>query len=210
MGSDDLFKKNKLKRTLATKTVAADRFLIVCEGEKTEPNYFNEFKRKIQLKHRDSVFLEILGEGKNTVSLVKDAIRLKNRAIPDYSQVWCVFDKDSFLDGQFNDACQMAENNGIDIAYSIESFELWYILHFEFQQAKLHRDQYIDKLEIYLGEYEKNDPQIHGKLIQAGGNEKQAITFARNLDNSIKHLPYSQQNPNTTVYRLVEELNRFV
>lgn len=55
MGSDDLFKKRKLRRKLAEKNVAADRFLIVCEGEKTEPNYFNVFKEKIRLKHKDSV-----------------------------------------------------------------------------------------------------------------------------------------------------------
>lgn len=199
-----------LRRKLAEKNMAADRFLIVCEGEKTEPNYFNIFKDKIKLKHRDSVFIKIEGEGKNTTSLMEVAIRLKNRAIPDYSQVWCVFDKDSFTDEQFNQACQMAETHDIQIAYSIESFELWYVLHFEYQQSALHRDQYTSKLETYLGEYEKNDPKIHDKIIQAGGSQERAISFAKRLSDSTNHLIFSRRNPSSSVYKLVEQLNRFV
>lgn len=210
MGTDDLHKKRQLERKRGQKTVAADRFLIVCEGEKTEPNYFRYFKEKIRLKHRDSIFIQVEGEGKNTVSLVEEAIRLKNRAIPDYSQVWCVFDKDSFLDSQFNEACQKANDHLIDLAYSIESFELWYILHFEYQQASLTRDQYIHKLKNYLGSYQKNDENMHEKILNAGGNQNQAIHFAKNLFKQTESKTYSQRNPSTTVFKLVEELNRFI
>lgn len=190
--------------------MAADRFLIICEGEKTEPNYFDIFKRKIKLKHRDSVFIEIKGEGRNTKSLVNEAIRQKNRAIPDYSQVWCVFDKDSFTIEDFDQACELAESNDIQIAYSIESFELWYVLHFEYQQSSLHRDQYTSKLQTYLGGYQKNDPQIYHKLIEAGGSQARAISFAKKLEESTKHLHFAGRNPSTSVYKLVEELNRFI
>ncbi|WP_144513380.1 RloB domain-containing protein [Bacillus sp. FJAT-22090] len=62
----------------------------------------------------------------------------------------------------------------IQLAYSIESFELWYILHFEFLNVALDRNQYINKLKRYLGKYEKNDPKVYDKIHQAGGSEKQA------------------------------------
>jgi len=104
----------------------------------------------------------------------------------------------------------MAENHDIQLAYSVESFELWYVLHIEYQQSALHRDQYTSKLETCLGEYKKNDPQIHEKIIQAGGSQEQAISFAKILDNASQMLPYSKRNPSTKINHLVEQLNRFV
>ncbi len=42
------------------------RFLIVCEGEKTEPNYFNSFRVP-------GVVIDVRGIGENTVRLVERA-----------------------------------------------------------------------------------------------------------------------------------------
>jgi hypothetical protein len=44
-------------------------YLIVCEGEKTEPNYFESLKRKLP----DNIVkrISIQGVGKNTLSLLK-------------------------------------------------------------------------------------------------------------------------------------------
>lgn len=48
MGSDDLFKRSKAlreyKRATGNRGKDRDRILIVCEGEKTEPTYFEGFK----------------------------------------------------------------------------------------------------------------------------------------------------------------------
>jgi len=46
LGSDDLHKKRQKKRRkdkIETRKVIPYRYLIVCEGEKTEPNYFKYF-----------------------------------------------------------------------------------------------------------------------------------------------------------------------
>src|SRR5207245_7644192 len=68
------------------------RFLIVCEGERTEPNYFGSFRVP-----RDVVAIEVRGTGYNTVRLVRKAIQLKREDSENsYEQVWCVFDRDSF------------------------------------------------------------------------------------------------------------------
>ena len=95
--------------------------LIVCEGERTEPNYFDQFEVT-------NITIDPRGIGDNTIRLVKYAINESKRN--DYDQVWCVFDKDSFPKDNFNNAVQLAQNNDFGIAYSNESFELWYILHF--------------------------------------------------------------------------------
>ena len=69
------------------------RYLIVCEGTKTEPNYFKSF---VKILPRGSVQLDVVGEGFNTLSLVEDAERRSNesakRNIP-YDRVWVVFAK---------------------------------------------------------------------------------------------------------------------
>ncbi|MGH7862625.1 MAG: RloB family protein, partial [Candidatus Dormibacteraceae bacterium] len=98
------------------------RILIVCEGTKTEPNYFRGFR---------VLSAEIIGEGYNTVSLVERARELRDADGP-YDQVWCVFDHDSYSPGDFNAAVGNAESAGIRVAYSNEAFELWYCLHFAY------------------------------------------------------------------------------
>ena len=58
------------KRKEKTKEVRV-YFLIVCEGEKTEPNYFKSFKTNV----KSFVYtIETLGEGSNTKDLVKRTI----------------------------------------------------------------------------------------------------------------------------------------
>ncbi len=47
MGSDDLFWKRKrkiIKRKLGQRGPTNETFLIICEGQCTEPNYFKSFK----------------------------------------------------------------------------------------------------------------------------------------------------------------------
>ena len=72
MGHDKNFHKQKLLTRLEN-TRKLRRFLIVCEGEKTEPNYFRKFPKNPEVY--DSI--DIRGTGYNTVSLINEAIRLK-------------------------------------------------------------------------------------------------------------------------------------
>jgi len=103
-------KTNSLVRR--TKTRELRRFLIVCEGEKTEPNYFRMFPENNEVYDE----IDIHGTGYNTESLVKKAIELKNEAIKKkepYIEVWCVFDKDSFSNEQFQGAIDLARKSKI-------------------------------------------------------------------------------------------------
>ncbi len=167
--------------------------LIVCEGEKTEPQYFRAFRLP-------SVRVE--GAGKNTLSLVEYAIDLSEEG---YEQVWCVFDRDSFPAQTFNAAIQKAKAKGLRVAYSNEAFEIWYMLHFDFHTSGLSRTLYADKLTERLGRpYKKNDPAIFESLRP---RQDQAIKHARRLleDYGPSHNP-ERDNPCTTVHLLVEQL----
>lgn len=93
------------------------RFLIVCEGEKTEPLYFEGFRVP-------TVHIEIEGMGRDPRTVVNRAIALYNQ--DTYDQVWCVFDRDDVPPELFNQAIQLANGNSIKVAYSNQVFELWY------------------------------------------------------------------------------------
>jgi hypothetical protein len=174
------------------------RFLILCEGERTEPNYFRSFRVP-------GVVIEVEGTGQNTVRLVQTA--LKRRWEDDYDQVWCVFDKDAFPLKNFNDAITLAEREGIRVAYSNEAFELWYILHYEFLNTGISRDDYITKLETKIGKkYKKNSNDMYELLID---KQETAIHHAQKLLSLYNPCQPGQDNPATTVHLLVEELRKF-
>ena len=187
-------------RKLETKK-PKERFLIVCEGSKTEPNYFRSFRVP-----RDVV--EVHGLGEDPSTLVRSATDLKNKDGDDYDQIWCVFDRDSWTLENFNNARSSATSQGFRVAYSNEAFELWYILHFEYLNTGIPRKDYIHKLSLLLGKkYQKNSETIYDELL---ARQPIAIRNAEKLLTEYDlHVP-ANDNPSTTVHLLVQELNRFI
>ena len=179
-----------------------ERFLIVCEGEKTEPNYFKSFRVNTEVE------VSILGLGDNTLTLVKQAIEFRDKAKIAFDQVWCVFDRDSFPAAHFNAALELAKNENVKVAYSNEAFELWYLLHFHYYDAAISRQAYKDMLTKLLQHvYQKNSQMIYDELYL---RQKDAIRNAKNLHEQYNPHNPEQDNPCTTVYLLVEQLNLFL
>jgi len=188
-----------------------ERILIVCEGEKTEPNYFKAIKAELP---PHVVEVEIVGEGDNTLRLVEKAQILRDeRANGDYpfDQVWVVFDCDSFPADHFDNAISKAKRQGMGTAWSNEAFELWYVLHFEYRNTAMSRTEYQKKLTKWMGNtYKKNAKDMYQQLSKTD-NQSKAIKRARKLHKEVREskTPPSKANPYTTVYELVETLNRF-
>lgn len=184
-------------------------FLIVCEGERTEPEYFNYFKNILPRNLLDTI--EITGEGDNTINIVRKAISLreerkKNILKPDYDEVWAVYDKDDFVPKRFNQAVALAKANKISSAHSNQSFELWYVLHFQYLHTGLHRSDYIKILTRELGfKYSKKDKKVVEHLFK-NCNVKQAIKWAEKLLTLHVDSTPSQACPSTNVHKLVELL----
>lgn len=177
------------------------RVLIVCEGAKTEPYYFKCFR-----VNRKIVEIEIKGLGKNTESLVKAAMELK--AKESYDQVWCVFDRDSFTPRSFNSAFEIAKKHHIEIAYSNQAFELWYLLHFNYIDTATNRAEYRKLLTRYLGQkYEKNSETMYETLLS---RQPDAIRNAQKLLATYTPSKPEKNNPSTTVHLLVIELNKLM
>lgn len=190
------------------------RVLIVSEGTKTEPNYFKSFD---MIQHGGLVInVDCKGEGQNTIQVVRTAIHLKNMAIKNgnpYDAVWAVFDKDNFPADKFNTAISIAEQNGIAVAWSNEAFELWYILHFEYRNTPMARQNYQKEITRQIRvaandkkyTYQKNAQDTH-LLLEKYGNEALAIRNAERLMGTYFDQCYADHNPCTTVYRLVRLL----
>ena len=174
------------------------RFLIVCEGEQTEPNYFKKFPIP-----KDCV-IDVRGEGANTDSLVRKAIELKKQA--KYDQVWVVFDRDSFTVEHFNNAILLARDNNIKAAYSNEAFELWYILHFMYLDTGITRDNYCNRLgqpDCLGKKYDKGSETIYDELLSL---QSTAIANAKRLLAGYNPKNPVSDKPSTTVHLLVEQL----
>ena len=102
MGTDDLFKKRKKERKQRKseyKQPKINSYLIVTEGERTEPFYFQGIKKKIEKNIGGMVSvmevptIKIHGEGSSTGKLIEIADEIVSRAKIIYQNIWIVFDK---------------------------------------------------------------------------------------------------------------------
>lgn len=209
-------KNNRLKPSKNEK----ERFLIVCEGKLTEPSYFNQFKLS-------SATIRCLGDGKNTLSVVEQAIKLveetKELNKEAYDQIWCVFDKDGFPSDKFDNAIHKAKSNNFHIAYSNQAFEYWFILHFEDHQGgAMKRDDYYDKLNSYLKDYGLHYDKDSKKVSEAffelmmskleGGKIRRVDRACKRAERNLKvHIDVTpaKAESSTTVFKLVQEIERF-
>ncbi len=186
--------------------------LIVCEGQ-TEKLYF-EFFPVLGLKV-EAIDLE----GQSKTKLVESTQKILENSEYGYDEVWCVFDMD-FKNGgneyaDFDNAIVKANNLSYNVAYSNDSFELWFYLHYNKIEAQQLRTFYYEQLSQKLGvNYEKEGKKyafcqkLYSLLLEDNqASQERAIKNAEELYESQKHLVYHEQNPVTIVYKLVQILN---
>jgi hypothetical protein len=182
-------------------------FLIVCEGEKTEPDYFKAFRMT-------AATIKAVGQAMNTMTLVNKAISIREadqKRKRVYDQCWVVFDKDDFPAKDFNQAIQLAEKNGFRVAYSNQAFEYWFLLHYNLYTGAIHRNQYKDMLTRLTGmPYSKSEGYgavMYNLLLS---RQQQAISNADTVLAEISHGNPAEEESSTTVQRLVLELNKYL
>lgn len=225
MGSDDLFKKRRearKQRQHEYKTPKANSFLIVTEGERTEPLYFRGIQKLIKEKIGGMIdvvetpVIDIHGEGYATGKLIEITEKIVKDAKIIYQNIWVVFDKDDFED--FDRAIEDAVNKGYKVAWSNQSFEYWLYLHFHYSDSALHRDAWNEKLDgifkqYRLGDgiYQKNCEDIYslinsfdGVNIAIKNAKRRMASFESGADKP------SEYDPGTMVYKLVQELKVYL
>lgn len=203
-------KKDHRKSNLSRQTgvrVIKQSFLIVCEGENTEPDYFKAFRMT-------AATIKAVGQGMNTVSLVNKAISIRKAEKAkkhSFDQCWVVFDKDDYPDNDFNQAILLAKSNGFRVAYSNQAFEYWFLLHFNRYMGAIHRNQYPDMLSKLI-EMPYSKTQGFGALMYRFllNRQRQAIDNADAILAEVSHGNPAQEESSTTVQKLVVELNKYL
>lgn len=218
MGSDNLFKRRKNSRNIRKSgnlRLKSTYWLIVCEGEKTEPNYFKgvvDYYNRNVIKN-SNLKVKIIGTGRNTVSLVNyvDFIQKQvDKRDVLYEKIFVVFDKDDFEN--FDSAIKMCVDNGYIPLWSNQAIEYWFLLHFNKIDMALDRALYEEKLNDCFKKrnvrykYKKNDEKIFERLNEYGSLVL-ARRYAKDIHTEFKNILPSKACSCTTVYKFFDELD---
>ena len=179
-------------------------YMIVCEGEKTEPIYFKRYRTRysnLEIKTPNSKSTD----PRNLARFAKEQINKEGLDLRNGDVIWCVFDCDENTNDAISQACKIAGKD-VKICLSNPNFELWFLLHFNLIVSKLERSEVIDKLKEYIPKYDKT-LDVYDLLLN---NRSIAIDNAKKLNGLHKKgeikLISVESNPSTQVYRIVEEI----
>ncbi len=216
MGSDDLFKKRKarLSKDLArqkAKRASYDRILIVCEGAKTEPNYFRELVDYLEL---NTANIEVDGScGSSPLSVFnhsKSLYQEERKQGDAFDRVFCVFDKDTHetYEQALNSIANTKPKGVFQAIYSVPCFEYWLLLHFEFSTKPFASTgkksccaRLLEELEKYMPNYSKGAIGVYHQLKMQTG---QAIAWSNGVLEQAQQL--NTDNPSTLMHELVAYL----
>jgi hypothetical protein len=199
------------------------RYYIFCEGQQTEPQYFNGFKKLIESNpiYKDMVLIEIEPCGAETMRVIGQAEEYVRKNKISKGQIWCVYDKDSFPAERFNGVWERAGSLNLvnsdlqyHAAWSNECIEFWFLLHFSYYTSNNHRTEYIEYLntkfqELGIGKYAKNMEDIFDVLLNYGRPDL-AIRYAKRIMSENAGMPPNIVAPGTMVFGLVEELIKYL
>lgn len=219
MAKDDFFEKKRRKqssRKAGKLEPKPNTFLIVSEGSKTEPLYFDGLRDYVNTHYGDSIqsekpLIHTEGRGRCTVKLVEETDHYVARCKKPYSQVWVVFDMDDNKD--FDEAIRLATKKGYRVAWSNRSFEYWIFLHFRSAEAALDQagwtrkiDEIFRQKQISPNGYEKNNTKVF-EIATTEGSLKDAMKRAEEREAAFtKGTPPSRCDPCTKVHHLIREL----
>jgi hypothetical protein len=200
-------------------------FLIVCEDQKTEKEYFERFRLAFPER---TVYLRTIGTGLDPKGVVERAIQeaesLTAEAEKEVDAKWVVFDKDD-ADLQetkrirFEEAFRIAMEQKIKLAFSNEVFELWLLLFLK----EISADRPIPRKEIFdliqeeirkrdgfsNFEYKHGDTQVL-EIIGLIGTEELAMKRAALLLEAHGGKPPIDTNPSTRVHLLIKEIREWI
>lgn len=199
--------------------ISPEKHLILCEGTKTEPNYFQEIKERINNKYRDKINIDVCPSGKGRLDLLNQAKQKVENSKVNYNHVWLVYDKDDFNKDEFDNTVYkiQAINKESDTQYhalwSNQCVEVWFLLHFIDLKVDVNREEYIKKINEnwkrigIQGQYTKNDCQIYNKLEKY---QDMAVKRAQKIIFENEGKAPSQIAPASMIYELIEMLGIYL
>ena len=219
MGPEDLFGKRKprtgadLGRRKGVRE-KKKRYLIVCEGTKTEPYYLRELLDDLSINPKMVRIAPNDGVSPDRVVAHALAVYEDDASSGDsYDMVYCVFDRDAHA--TFDSAVQRtkdlsAAGKSFTAITSTPCFEFWLLLHFGYSDQPFHAagkksvgDQVVSVLRKKPGfeKYGKGQQGIYGQLKDKLYN---AISYAERL--RVDGLAAGIVNPSTNVDELIKSI----
>lgn len=198
----DTQRKGQAQKT-AGKTV-----LIVCEGTKTELNYFKELCHIYRLQTVHTIEVTPSSSGTDAGNILQDAKKRyardkANGNAPDH--IFCVFDRDDHkgvnisFQTTINDIRKLKNFQAI---YSIPSFEFWLLLHFGYtRKCFATPKQVTESLEKEYPPYQKNQQGLFKSL---ENRLDDALAYAARCEQEA--MQCDEPNPSTKVHELVRFL----
>ena len=196
-----------VKRRPATRQPAA-RVIVATEGMLTEPEYLRKFNR---IYGNSSVRLVLIPVGQDPRAVVERAMdearKLRNDPLAGQDSIWAMFDRD--IHTRYEEARDLADGNGINVALSNPCFELWGVFHYQDQDAPLDRhvcQRMLRKLCLRGG---SGTAKVFDDNTAIEGQYQDAVERAsRSIERREKEgMPLG--NPCTTVHRLTELIRLF-
>lgn len=193
-------------------------FLIICEGENTEPEYFKAFPVK-------TATIKSYGLGSSKSKLVEYVLEITEHETDEDQEVWIVFDMDLKLQDDidkqkedYENAISTATAAGLKVAHSNDSFELWLILHYQYIDSNWTRHEYYKRLsQLWECNYEKEAKKrkycalIYQRLQEdERSDQNRAIAHAEKLEETQEEITLAEKCPHTTVHQLVTALNEYL
>lgn len=202
----------KLERSSQGNRLPKPKIVIVCEGKKTEPTYFEDFKKS----HSNGlVEVESIGGCGVPISVVERAIeerkqlQAKARKSRDsfdlFFEVWAVFDRDEHPVGQVPRALELAASNAIKIAYSNPCFEVWGLMHYKCCARPGHHHDTQSELKSLLKDYCHDTNPIFSLQILS----PMYFDAVRNASRALAQREqegHPSGDPSTTVHLLTERI----
>ena len=208
-------RKGRIKKNLEPR---AETWLVVSEGKCTEKNYFDGFKKYYKENKGLPLNIHTVGGEMNTMSLVQctdDIVENCTQGIDsyngEYAKIFVVFDKDDFPNDHFDNAIKQCESRGYIPLWSNQCFELWLVLHYQYLNSAINKDDYCKRLKDKLGKkYEKNNINIFSDII---GEDISKLKFAcknsKKLYNLFLKDTPSGSNPCTVVYKFFDCIKEY-
>ncbi|WP_373652708.1 RloB family protein [Schlesneria sp. DSM 10557] len=200
---------DQMRRKRETRETAK-RYLIVCEDNKSAPNYFEALKSFLNLS-ATSIRVVPSGGDSQPIQVVNKAIHIKGLSeAPEsgtepFEKAWCVIDGD--FGKKVKEARKVAKSShGIEIAVSTMCFEFWVLLHG--REINTPTTCCDDTLKIlkdkYIPNYSKGDFDF-GEVVP---NYQTACQRAKKLRKPgiARGELAEDQNPCSEIYLIIEEI----
>jgi len=240
-GGDKLFQKKKelQKSDFQRKTNNKEKvndIIIACEDAISAPAYLKKIVNDLISKKVITPDSFVIAEHNHTnpkgvLKDLKSYCDENGKTYKDFKHKWIVIDRDKErVNGgghspqDFNIAIQNAKskksNLNVNVAYSNDSFELWYLLHFDYLTTPFTRDEILERL---INKLKSIEPYKFSQLNKDNikqenytnliydillSHQGKAILNAENLLLSYgSNVNPEEDNPSTTLHQLVKVLN---